>query len=362
MRRLLLSLSLCASICATALLGAASPAGAVGPFGPDQIIVNCIPGPMAASIASDGTTMGFSPCNGGFGDGAITYFSQQPPGVIVRDPSPYTGKVLATAWDGVDALYVVFTQGNALKIGKRLRSTGSYSATTLLATGSGLAPFTADVVASAGKWWTVWSQQVGPGGEFAQTELFQRHTLLGTEPATRITGTSSSIDDGEPTLGYSGGRLTMIWTRTSTPAVPGQSDLRIATNTGAGWTSSTLTSAGFTNDRADSITVGGTTYVAWQRDGRIVEADNLSGSFVSRTFAIPGVGPKIGASAGQVFVGWTVGTDVNQKFFLAERAAGTWTGTVLSAFPGGAEAVLGQGGKARAIYAEDERDHLRVQL
>src|SRR5664279_730478 len=114
MRRLLLSLMASGGL----LLAAAAPAGAVGPFGPDQIIVNCIPGPMAASIASDGTTSGFSPCNGGNGDGPITYFSQKPPGGIVREASPYTGKVLATAWDGADALYVLFTQGNNLRIAK----------------------------------------------------------------------------------------------------------------------------------------------------------------------------------------------------------------------------------------------------
>ncbi|MGS0685437.1 hypothetical protein ACVBEQ_09865 [Nakamurella sp. GG22] len=354
-RRFFFAMSLCCGL----LLGAALPVGAVGPFGSDQIIVNCIPGPMAASIASDGTTSGFSPCTGGIGDGPLIYFSQKPPGGIVREGSPYTGKVLATAWDGVDALYVVFSQGNDLKIAKRVQSTGAYSATTLLATDSGAVPFTADVVASAGKWWAVWSRQVGPGGEFAQTELFQRHTLLGTEAATRITNTSASVDDSEPTLGFSGGRLTMIWTRTTTPALPGQSDLRIARNTGSGWASSTLASIGYTNDRPDSMTIGATTFVTWQRDGKIVQADNSTGSFVSKTFATPGSGPKIGASFGKVFVGWNTTTDT---FFFAERSGGAWTGTTLGAFPGGAVAVLGQGGKARAIYTEDERHHLRVQL
>ncbi len=356
MRRLPLAIALCLSL----LLAGAAPAGAVGPFGPDIILANCIPGPMAASIASDGTTSGFIPCTGGIGDGAISYFEQKPGSPLFREGSPYTGKVLATAWDGVDALYVVFTQGSDLKIAKRIKSTGAFSATTLLATGSDR--FTADVVASAGKWWAVWSRQVGPGGEFAQTELFQRHTLLGTQPATQITATAASIDDGEPTLGYSAGKVTMLWTRTYSPAIPGQSDLRIATNTGSGWSSSTFTTGGYTNHRPDSLTVNGHTYVAWQRDNKILEADNSSGPYVSHTFAGSGVGPKIGASLGKVFVGWTIGIDEYQRFYLEERSGGVWTGAVLSGFPGGAVAVLGQGGKARVIYAEDERHHLRVQL
>ena len=42
-------------------------------------------------------------------------------------------------------------------------------------------------------------------------------------------------------------------------------------------------------------------------------------------------------------------------------ATADWTGVVLASFPGVAAAVLGQGGKARAIYGEDERFHLRAQ-
>ena len=354
-------LSLIVVLALAALLVGNVPAAAVGPFGSDVILADCIPGPMGASIASDGTTRGFIPCTGGVGDGAIGYFRHKPGLALVKDPSPYTGKVLATAWDGVDALYVIFTQGSDLKVAKRTESTGAYSGTTLLASGAGVVPFTADVVASAGKWWAVWSAQTGPGGEFAQTELFQRHTLLGAAATTRITHTAASVGDAQPTLGYNGGLVTLISSRTTNPAIPGPSDLRIATSTGGSWTSTTLASAGTTNDRPDSVNVNGVTYVAWQRDGAIVQADNAGGTFATHTFATHGVGPKVGASGGRVFVGWTIGSSSSQQLFFAERSAGSWTGVVLASFPGVAAAVLGQGGKARAIYGEDERFHLRAQ-
>jgi hypothetical protein len=62
--------------------------------------------------------------------------------------------VYAVAWDGLDSTYVVFQTGSQLKIGKRIESSGAYSPLTTLTTGLAPYPFTADVVASAGQWWT----------------------------------------------------------------------------------------------------------------------------------------------------------------------------------------------------------------
>ena len=35
---------------------------------------------------------------------------------------------------------------------------------------------TADIGAVGGRWWAVWTEQVGPGGEFAPQQLFQAKT------------------------------------------------------------------------------------------------------------------------------------------------------------------------------------------
>ena len=115
--------------------------------------------------------------------------------------TPYVGSVLAVAWDGLNATYVVFQQAGTLKIAKRVESTATYSpATVLTTTGANAVPFNADVVAHQGRWWVVWSQQVGPGGEFAQRQLFQRHTLFGVQGTTRITAQPRNIDDQQPSL------------------------------------------------------------------------------------------------------------------------------------------------------------------
>ena len=146
---------------------------------------------MTPAVSSVGTVRGFAGC----GDTAapIWFFRADPGQPGFRQPSPYTGVVLAVAWDGACATYVVYDTGSELRIGRRNeQGTGSFAQPTTLSTAVGAIPHRADVVANAGQWWAVWSEQVGPGGEFAQEELFQQRTLLGTQPRTRITSTAAA--------------------------------------------------------------------------------------------------------------------------------------------------------------------------
>jgi hypothetical protein len=77
--------------------------------------------------------------------------------------------------------------------------------------------------------------------------------------------------------------------------------------------------------------VGRTTYVTWNRDGRTVQANNASGTFLSHTFltsAAQDQRPRIAVAAGQVVVGWT--TQAPFRAFVAERTGTTWSGKVAS--------------------------------
>jgi hypothetical protein len=332
------------------------PASAVGAFGAPQVLLpSCTGVGGDAAISSVGTVRGFAGCGG---TGSIWFFRAARGQATVRQQSPYVGGVLAVAWDGVSATYVVYDTGGELRIGKHdEQATGNFAAPTTLSVAVGATPHRADVVANAGRWWAVWSEQVGPGGEYAQRELFQQRTLLGTQPRTRITYTTANTDDAFPTLSYYAGAVTLVWARATSPALPGPSDLRIARSAGGAWSSRTLATGGDQNTDPNLLVYAGVTYVAWERDGHIVAADNASGAFTSRTFAHGGADPQVGASLGKAFVAWNIGAQV----FVAERAGGTWTGAAVTGVPAGPIAIPAQGGRARLVYSSDVDVRMRTQ-
>ncbi len=359
-------LSWIAALVTAVLVMGVTPASAVAPFGPaEQLVAGCGVGLGDAVIASDGTTRGFAECNGD-PYGPIWFFRDRPGQAPSQQQTPYTGLVLAAAWDGVGATYLLYEQNSTLKIAKRVESSGAYSSpTTLATTGASALFFTGDVVASAGKWWAVWSEQVGPGGEFAQTELFQAHTLLSSQGRTRITTTASNVFDLEPTLAYASGRVSMVWSRFTNPFTgTGQSDLRRGSNTGGGWSTVLLTAAGNVNLGSDMVVYAGVTYVTWERDGRIVVTSNSSGTFASRTFNTPGFIPSVAVSLGKLFVAWAAapsGGDEDSRVFVAERSGGVWTGANVTPAPSAPLQVLAQGGKARVVYRTDNEVQIITQ-
>ena len=356
-RRLVRLAAISAAVLTVGALGVL-PASAVEPFGAPQVLVpNCVGGGGDAAISSAGTVRGFASC--GDTAGQIWFFRADPGQPTFRQQSPYTGVVLAVAWDGVSATYVVYNTGTELRIGKRVDGTGSFTQPTTLSSAVGARLPRADVVASAGQWWAVWSEQVGPGGEFAQTELFQKRTLLGTQLRTRITFTAANVDDAFPTLSYYGGTVTLVWARATNPEQPGPSDLRIARSTGGAWSSRVLATAGDQNTDPDLLVYNGVTYVAWERDLRIVAADNAGGAFASRTFATRGADPHVGVSLGKTFVAWNIGSG---QVFVAERAGGVWTGAAVTGVPAALVAIPAQGGRARLIYRSDVDVRIRTQI
>jgi hypothetical protein len=358
-------LSLVALLAVAFLCAGALPASAVGPFGPAvAVLTGCSGNDGDAAIAADGTTRGFAEC--GFGAGGPIAFFRHKPGVAPFGAStPYAGIVRAVAWDGADSTYVVFEQNGQLKIGKRFEHNGLYAPTTTLSPSGGVIPFSADVVASNGRWWVVWSEPNGPGGEFAHTQLFQRHTLLGVQGKTRITTTPGNIDDSELSLAYFAGRLTLVWTRaTRSPNMPGPANLRRATSTGGAWTSTLLATAGTRNFQPDVTVYASVTYVTWNRDGSVWVASNANGAFASRALGSFAGRPSVAVSGGNLFVAWTLfnrGDPTDTRVIIAQRTDGIWTSAQVAPAPSTAMVVLAQGTKARVVYRSDSFVAVRPQ-
>jgi hypothetical protein len=129
--------------------------------------------------------------------------------------------------------------------------------------------------------------------------------------------------------------LRLVWTRGGSDfGASTESDLRRALgNAGGGWISTTLATAGFHNFWPDVQVLGTTTYVTWNRDGRTVQANNASGTFLSHTFNTPAAQnhrPRIAVSPGNLVVGWTVPTSTSFRAFVAERVGSSWTGAYAS--------------------------------
>jgi hypothetical protein len=347
----------------------AVPARAIGVFGPPVTISDppCGFDAYNVDLAQDsaGVAHGFSDlwgsaCNTSF---RIEYF--QGSGTSwTREATPYRGFVVAVAWDSTGTyLLYVDAAGLGLRITKRLAN-GSYTGGRLLSAFVGPDGSSAqgDVVAAGGRWWAVWREHVAPGGgpgdEFDQTELFQAYSIGGLHGRQRIT--NNPRWDSAPALARMPAGtfpLTLIWARGGSDFGAEPADLRRALGSAAGtWSSSSFAAAGELNFWPDVKVVGTTTYVAWNRDGRTVEADNPGGAFTtSHTFTTPASQsnrPRVGVSGGSVFVGWSTPPSP-ARAFVAKRVGGSWTGAFAS--PAAATAlqflqgIAPRGGKATAV-------------
>jgi hypothetical protein len=342
------------------LVAVAVPAHAVGAFGAP---VTVVPSPCSfvfadadAALGSDGLTRGFVTYNGPGCPFQIWYF-QGSGSSWTRQLSPYRGVVLGVAVDGVDT-YLLYAADDGIRITKRTAA-GFTPGRRLSSTAAltGVVP-RGDVIATGGTWWAVWSEQVGPGGEFAPQELFQAKTY-GTD-LNRQQITFNPLWDSEPSLAKRpGGGAVLAWERNDGPGAE-LSDIRVATSADGSWSSRAFATAGSLNTQPDVFTAGVVTYVAWTRDGRAVAADNTGGAFASHTFLTPAsFRPRIAASLGTVFVIWTTPTP---RTFFAERVAGTWSGTYLSDPPRPGFAVTARGGKATALMLSALRLFARTEL
>lgn len=355
-----------ATMAVLVMTGTAASA-AVRPFGAPQTVAGgCAPGLGDAVTAADGAVRGFVDCSTAAGP-RIRFFSRTAAGTVnPSEQTGFAGTVMGVADDSTGT-YVLFHTDSAVVIGKRTTA-GVYSSRVVDAW-SGVVPPTGDVIARDGQWFGVWSEQVGPGGEFAQTDLFQAGTVY---PVRRVTF-NTAVDDFEPSLAYSGSIPVLVWTRLTNPALPGPSDLWVSKLVGGVWQSRVFAGAGVNNYTPDIAVAGGVTFVTWGRDGRVVVASNRTGTFVSKTFNTGGFQPKVAASttAGavdHVFVTWTVPVeqDTSARAFFAETASdggvsAVWNGAFVTDPPSAAFAVGGFGGKATVAYRTESSVFVRTQ-
>lgn len=348
------------------VLGTTSASAQVGPFDPPQTVVGGCESFFGDAVATaGGDTQGFVTCVTPTGL-RIRFFSRTAGGTVnPSENTGFVGNVLGVANDATGT-YVLFNNDTEILIGKRTNA-GAYSSRVVDTFGGGGLFPTGDVIARDGQWFGVWSEQVGPGGEFAQTELFQAGTAF---PVRRITTTAENVDDLSPSLTYSGNTPVLVWTRFESPAVPGPSDIWVAKFISGVWQSRVFASAGTNNYLPDIQWSGGVTAVTWNRDNFVVVASNPTGSFTSHTFNTGGIAPKVAPSisptaADDIFVTWTAFNPAGDRVFFAETASssvnGTWHGANIAPAGTFSFAVGAAGGKATVSYQEGSTVRVRAQ-
>ncbi len=348
------------------LLGIGPTATAApAPYGPPlPLLKNCGPvQPADAAVAADGTVRGFANC-ARTESGSISYFRYRG-GTAFSQPAPYTGRLIKVAWDGLASTYLLFARPGPdptteqLFIGKWLDNTGQYAPATLLTTNHPgglqhtLRPVQAALVASAGTWWAVWTEPTVEVSGTLTYSLFQRHTLLGVQPRTRITYPPTGADDSAPSLAYAPKRLTAVWVRSHYLGAP-SGELKFADNYyGRHWSAGSVRATVPLNrpTYTDVIDYAGTRHATWPGTHSLAVASDRF--FIPHIFPADSdvIGSTVAASGQNLFLmWWTNAGPSGPRVILAEREAGTWSHAGVLPGAGAAVRVLAQGGRGRLLY------------
>ena len=349
-----------------AALSSPLPAAAEERFGPRVVVAAPACAATGSPSASDaayggGRLRAFSSFSSRTCGGRIVFSSGGSQG-FAQSPTPYRGVVQAVAADDLATylLYVVWDdrgEPTGLGVTKRTHA-GRFFPTTVLSTvaGTGAVPTTGDLVARDGRWWAVWSEQVGPGGEFAHQQLFQAGTHPGTtRTKRRMTSTAADVDDSVPALALDDRGAVIAWTRRAKPALPGPADVWVAVSAGSSWERArAFATAGQENLDPDVARVGAVTVLAWSRDGRVVEADNSSGAFREHVFAVPGQEPRVALAGGSLLVSWSAGaaeTDQSYRVLTARGQKGgvAWDSAYVSGVGETLQSMVGVHGRATVV-------------
>ena len=173
------------------------------------------------------------------------------------------------------------------------------------------------LIADASGWLLVYSYR---------GDLFQVGSMIHTFTPVQITHDGRN---GDPQLVQDGNRTVLLWQHRA--AGHASSSLKIATSVSHGpWQSRVFTANGANNGNASLAAQNGHLYVAWERDGRIVYADNTSGVWVAHTFGARGVGPHVGAgpSPAVTWTSFSSGSLRPNRVYFAQRRVSGWTGGV----------------------------------
>ncbi|HEV8423586.1 MAG TPA: hypothetical protein VGS14_00125 [Actinomycetes bacterium] len=361
------------AVLAATMLFTAAPAGAVTPFGSIATVAPAPPGCTidtangdAAISTSGGVIRGFFNFVGPGCDADDIWFAGGFGTTWTVQLTPYSGQVLASD-QGFDGALVLYASSSGIFLGERFIGNGSYAPTRQLSsTAPGAVSPQGDVLAGTNDtYWAVWTEQVGPGGEFAQTELFQAKTYGNDLSRTQVT--NNPDNDSQPALAFKpggGGELAFI-RDDGFGNEPTHSNLRLATASGTtgSWVGRQFAVIGVnTNPSIDTTPgTGGHTYLAWLRDGQVFESDDRSGSFLSRAFVSDALSTSIDVSGGETHVAWG---QVDDGTVLAERlGSGGWTkATVYPAASRLDPIVLSVGGKATVLMASATRIYKRTQI
>lgn len=294
---------------------------------------------VASAVTTTNSTRGFVSFGGGtcarpaFA-GTLRYFDGHD-ATWRRATSPYTGRVLGVA-DDTTGTYALYSNQNGIWVGRRTTA-GAFTKPVRLSTrGNGGAVLPqGDIVAQGGGYWAVWTEQVGPGGEFAQQELFQAKTLGAgacTAAISRQRITTHHRDDADPSLvlvpataGRSGAHL--AWDRSD--GAQGTSSWLMYASSGCNgrWTARTLFQVGIHQD-PDLTRAGSIDYLAWGHDARLVEAEISLAPFRSTAFAQPEAGNAHVSVSGSTVV---VLFESHGRLATRERHAGVWSLRYLTA-------------------------------
>lgn len=348
-------------VVALLVLAVAAPAGAVRRFGPRVTVATATCD--AASVSGDavasqhGRTAGFVRF---LGDdcGSVIHAFRGRDDTWRADRTPYRGYVLAAAADG-GATLVLYAARRGTFVGRRTRG-GAYREpvrVTRSGLGGGQIP-TGDLVAAGGRWLAVYNRPIGPGGEFAQTELFSAQTLgrrdCFSRGMLRQRITRSNRNDDNPTLVLSGaaaGRARLVWDRNDSAqglvANLRRGTQRLDTCT---WTDRGLTSQGDLNIMPSLARDGRSELLAWWRDGAIRARGAFGEDRLGRGF-----GPSAALSADVPVVAWD---GDGQRIRVAERRGGSWSRRKLG---GGAQvllAVTSRRGRATVVGLSAGSDRL----
>ncbi len=343
-----------AGVAAVALTASATMASAAS-AGPPRMsaahtVVSVTNPEFAASADAAGVAHGFvNATHSGYGS-QLTYFRASAANIATRT-APYTGQVVATAWDGSDATYVVYARASTLYIAVHHDRSATFSHPTVLTTSYTYGG--ADVVASAGKWWVVWAEWDG-----SHTSLFERHTLLGSGERTHAVSTPAANDDLDPSLAYASGKATMVWTRT--PRSHGwPSQIELGTSTGALFSAATFV-GGEENDGQQVAVSAGHTYVAFEHGtNRMYEKDNATGTWVTHEFATHGLAGSVAVAGGVVYEAWST---IDAKVFLAARSGAGWAGSAVTGSGAGESAVLAGPAGPTLLYGTPHGLHVRFPV
>jgi hypothetical protein len=337
---------LAVALTASATLATVASAGPPH-MGAAHTVVSTADPEFAASADAAGVAHGFvNATNSGYGS-QLTYFRASATSIATRT-APYTGQVIATAWDGSDATYVVYARASTLYIAVHHDRSATFSHPTVLTTSYTYGG--ADVVASAGKWWVVWAEWDG-----SHTSLYQRRTLLGSGERTHAVSTPAGSNDMSPSLAYASGKATMVWARTPrNNAWPAHVEL--GTSTGALFSASTLVGGEENNGQQVAVSAGHT-YVAFEHGtNRMYEKDNSTGTWVTHEFATHGLSGSVAVAGGVVYQAWST---VDARVFLAARYAGNWAGSVVTGVGAGELEVLAGPAGPTLLYGTPHGLHVR---